>query len=151
MFTGLAKKIGAWSCALLPAAGFATCGLSVLFDKAPVRWFGDYDYWHTSPNFFLMRCGILLAILGFAYAWCRWGLPRFVFSPLVQLGQTSLLVYWVHIEFVYGRFSILPKGQCSIAKATAGLAAIFSAMLALSMLRTRWKRKEKGRQLKLSA
>jgi fucose 4-O-acetylase-like acetyltransferase len=62
-----------------------------------------------------------------------------VFSPLAQLGRTSLLVYWVHIEFVYGRFSILPKGQCSIAKATAGLIVIFAAMLALSLLRTRWK------------
>ena len=43
------------------------------------------------------------------YAWCRWGLAQFGFSPLMQMGQTSLLVYWVHIEFVYGRFSILPK------------------------------------------
>jgi hypothetical protein len=60
-----------------------------------------------------------------------------------------LLVYWVHIEFVYGRFSILPKGQCSIAKATAGLAVIFAAMLALSVLRTRWKSGQKGRQIKL--
>jgi len=78
-------------------------------------------------------------ILFLAYAWCRWGLARVAFSPLMQLGKTSLLVYWVHIEFVYGRFSILPKGQCGIAKATAGLIAIFSAMLGLSWLRTRWK------------
>ena len=59
----------------------------------------------------------------------------------VQLGNTSLLVYWVHIEFVYGRFSILPKGQCSIWKATGGLLAIFLAMLGLSLLRTRWKKR----------
>jgi hypothetical protein len=48
----------------------------------------------------------------------------------------------VHIEFVYGRFSILPKGQCGILKATAGLLAIFLAMLALSVLRTRWKKRQ---------
>jgi len=107
-------------------------------------WFGTYDYWHTSPNFFLMRCGILLAILSFAYGWCRWGLARAGFSPLAQLGKTSLLVYWVHIEFVYGKFSILPKGQCSIAKATVGLLAIFTAMLALSLFRTKWKRHKAG-------
>ena len=147
--TRLARRLNAWSLALLGAAGVAIGALSVLFDGAPLRWFGEYDYWHTSPNFFLMRCGILLIILAFSYAWCRWGLPGFVFSPLVQLGQTSLLVYWVHIEFVYGRFSILPKGQCSIAKATAGLAVIFAAMLALSVLRSRWKSGQKGRQIKL--
>jgi surface polysaccharide O-acyltransferase-like enzyme len=147
MFTGFAKKVGGWSFALLAAAGVALCVVSILFDKAPIRWFGDYDYWHTSPNFFLMRCGILLVILGFAHAWCCWGLPNFVFSPLAQLGQTSLLVYWVHIEFVYGRFSILPKGRCSIPKATAGLAAVFAAMLMLSLLRTRWKRKRQLREV----
>lgn len=150
MFTASAKKCRDWIFALLAATGVAICALSVLFDKAPIRWFGDYDYWHTSPNFFLIRCGILLVLMGIAYAWCRWGLPNFAFSPLTQLGQTSLLIYWVHIEFVYGRFSILPKGQCSIAKATVGLVAIFSSMLALSILRTRWKRKQKGRQAKVS-
>ena len=56
-------------------------------------------------------------------------------------GKTSLLVYWVHIEFVYGRFSILPKGQCSPLKATGGLIVIFLAMLALSLLRTSWKKR----------
>ena len=87
-----------------------------------------------------MRCGVLLALVYLAYAWCRWGWAQKGFSPLIQLGNTSLLVYWVHIEFVYGRFSILPKGQCSILKATAGLLVIFLAMLALSVLRTRWKK-----------
>jgi hypothetical protein len=76
-----------------------------------------------------------------AYAWCRWGFAQKGFSPMIQLGQTSLLVYWVHIEFVYGRLSILPKGRCSIAAATVGLAIIFVAMLALSIARTRWKKR----------
>jgi len=100
-----------------------------------------YDYWHTSPEFFLMRCGVLLLLVFVAYAWCRWGFAQNGFSPLVQLGNTSLLVYWVHIEFVYGRFSILRKGRCSIAEATAGFVIIFLAMTALSILRTRWKRR----------
>jgi hypothetical protein len=62
------------------------------------------------------------------------------FSPVIQLGTTSLLVYWVHIEFVYGRLSILPKRACSIPQATFGLFVIFLAMLALSILRTRYKK-----------
>ena len=63
------------------------------------------------------------------------------FQPVIQFGQTSLLVYWVHMEFVYGRLSILPKGRCSIAAATAGLFIIFFAMLALSIGKTNWKRR----------
>jgi fucose 4-O-acetylase-like acetyltransferase len=83
--------------------------------------------------------GLLLAILTATYAWCRWGAGQWGFSPLIQLGQTSLLVYWVHIEFVYGRLSIVPKHAAGIRTASVGLLAIFLAMLALSILRTRWK------------
>jgi hypothetical protein len=98
-----------------------------------------YDFWHTSPNFFLIRVGILLIILSASYAWCRWGLATRGFSPVIQLGQTSLLVYWVHIEFVYGRVSILPKHAQSIAGASYGLLTIILMMLALSLVRTKTK------------
>jgi fucose 4-O-acetylase-like acetyltransferase len=59
----------------------------------------------------------------------------------MQFGKTSLLVYWVHIEFVYGRLSILPKGRSTIALATAGMVAIFAAMLGISIWRTRVKKR----------
>ena len=71
------------------------------------------------------------------FAWCRWGMATRGFSPFMLFGKTSLLVYWVHIEFVYGRLSILPKGRSSIPLATAGMIVIFAAMLALSKWRLR--------------
>jgi uncharacterized membrane protein len=143
LFTDSAKRKEALTFAVFGAAGILACGLSVLFDAAPVRLYPPavYDYWHSSPNFFLLRCGVLLMILSLTYGWCRWGLAQKGFSPIIQLGNTSLLVYWVHIEFVYGRFSILPKGQCTLLKATAGLLIIFVSMVGLSLLRTRWKRR----------
>jgi hypothetical protein len=90
----------------------------------------------------MIRVGLLLVICFASYAWCRWGLGSWGFSPLIQLGQTSLLVYWVHIEFVYGRFSLLPKRAQSITGASRGLVEIFLFMLILSLLRTRidWKK-----------
>jgi hypothetical protein len=83
-----------------------------------------------------MRCGILLILLFVFYAWSRWGFATKGFSPFIQLGKTSLLVYWAHIEFVYGRLSILPKGRTGIPLATAGMVVIFAAMLAISIWRT---------------
>ena len=105
-------------------------------EAQPAQLYAVHDFWHTSPNFFLIRSGLLLVILLGCYAWCRWGLGEWLFSPVIQLGQTSLLIYWVHIEFVYGRFSILPKHAMSIAGASLGLATITLAMLGLSLLRT---------------
>ena len=108
-------------------------------DRLPRQFYPVYDYWHTSPSFFLIRVGMLLVILAGAYVWCRWGFAQWGFSPLIQLGQASLLVYWVHIEFVYGRVSILPKHAMGISGASVGLLVISLAMLTLAYIRTRTK------------
>src|SRR5450432_2991230 len=110
-------------------------------EAQPRQLYAVNDYWHTSPSFFLIRVGMLLVILTACYAWCRWGAAQWGFSPLIQLGQASLLVYWVHIEFVYGRVSILPKRRMGIGGASVGLLVISLAMLALAYIRTKTKGK----------
>jgi uncharacterized membrane protein len=133
------RKLGAWIFLLVCAAGLVLIYGAKFLDSRNLQIYPVYDFWHTSPNFFMIRLGLLLLLAVFAYAWCRWGLGLRGFSPLIQLGNTSLLVYWVHIEFVYGRFSILPRRRESILTASLGLLTIFLAMLTLSLLRTRWK------------
>ena len=140
-----AKQRGGATFAVLGAGGAGLIYLSRWLDARPVQIYADYDYWHTSPNFFLLRVGLLLIILAAVYVWCRWGAGQWGSSPLVQLGQTSLLVYWVHIEFVYGRFSMLHKHTEDIRTATLGLLLIFLSMLLLSVLRT--KLKGRGREI----
>ena len=139
LFTDWARQREVQAITLLGAGGAALYYFALWLDARPLQIYAVYDFWHSSPNFFLARVGILLAIMLASYAWCRWGMGEWGFSPLVQLGQASLLVYWVHIEFVYGRFSILEKRQQSISWATFGLLVIFIAMVLLSMLRTRTK------------
>jgi len=133
----------------LGAAGLGLVEFARWLDAQPRQIYPVYDYWHTSPSFFLIRVGMLLMILTASYAWCRWGLAQrgaglWGFSPLIQLGQASLLVYWVHLEFVYGRFSILPKHVTGIGTASLGLLIIFLAMLALAYIRTHTKAWTKG-------
>jgi uncharacterized membrane protein len=129
---------------LAGASGLLLVATSRWIDAQPHQLYAVYDYWHTSPSFFLIRVGMLLVILTVTYSWCRWvigkwGVGAWGFSPLIQLGQASLLVYWVHLEFVYGRLSILPKHADSIRTASLGLLTIFLAMLLLAFLRTRLK------------
>jgi len=130
----------------LGGVGLALIELSRWLDAQPRHVYPVYDYWHTSPEFFLLRLGMLLVILTACYAWCRWGLAQRGFSPLIQLGQASLLVYWVHIEFVYGRVSILTKHAQTIDGASLGLLIICLAMLALAYVRTHFKGWMSGRK-----
>jgi len=120
----------------LAVGGAVLIELSRWLDAQPRQLYPIYDYWHTSPEFFLVRLGTLMVILSAGYAWCRWGLAPRGFSPLIQLGQASLLVYWLHIEFVYGRVSLLAKHAQGIAGASLGLLAITLAMTALAYMRT---------------
>ena len=131
----------------LGVLGLILIELSRWLDSLSLQLYPAYDYWHTSPDFFLIRVGMLLVILAASYIWCRWGLGQWGFSPLIQLGQASLLVYWVHIEFVYGRLSILHKHGVGIRAASVGLLIIFLGMLALAYVRTHYKGwRQKSRQ-----
>jgi uncharacterized membrane protein len=137
------------------STAFVVTGLAgVLFiflgrwlDAMPKQLYAVYDFWHTSPNFFLIRAGVILGITFVAYLWCRWGAALKGFAPVIELGRTSLFVYWLHIEFVYGRFSILAKRSQSIPTATAGILVIFAAMVAVAAIRNR----AKGRGLRALA
>jgi uncharacterized membrane protein len=144
LFSDQARTRAAKTLAWFAVVGAAAILIARGFDHSSFHLYSTYDYWHTSPNFLMMRIGLLLLIAFVSYAWCRWGVGARGFSPLIQLGQTSLLVYWVHIEFVYGRFSLLPKRAESILGATRGLLEICLFMLILSLLRTRidWKQIE---------
>jgi|SRR5690348_1098526 len=124
---------------LLGVAGAILFGAGLWIDARLPQMYRVYDFWHTSPNFFLARVGVLLGIVLLSYAWCRWGAGQWGFSPLITMGQASLLVYWVHIEFVYGRFSILTKRGASVATASLGLLTIFAAMTLLAFIRMRTK------------
>jgi len=142
LFSDRARAHTAETLALFAAAGAVAILAARQLDHSSIHLYSTYDYWHTSPNFLMTRIGLLLVIAFLTYAWCRWGLATRGFSPLIQLGQTSLLVYWVHLEFVYGRFSLLPKRAQTIPTASRGLLEIFLFMLILSLVRTRidWKK-----------
>ena len=132
-----ARRNEAAAMGLVGMGGATLAGFGYWLDGRPVQLYTVYDFWHTSPNFFLMRTGIVMVILMGSYLWCRWGVGEWGFSPLIEMGRASLLVYWAHIEFVYGRFSILPKRSVGVPAASLGLLAIFAAMTLLATAKNR--------------
>src|ERR1700730_1854468 len=118
--------------------GATLVALGIWLDARPVQLYAVYDFWRTSPNFFLARTGVVIMILSLGYMWCRWGAAQPGFRALIEMGKSSLLIYWVHMQFVYGGLSILPKHRVGIGTATVGLLAISTAMTTLAYWRNRF-------------
>ena len=55
-----------------------------------------------------------------------------------QFGVTSLLVYWVHVELVYGRWFWFFKENLTIPQTVSAAIAVTFVMLGISLLRTNW-------------
>jgi len=129
---------------LTAISGLAIAGIGYGLDHLPFQLYPEYDFWHTSPNFFLIRLGIVIIVLALSNARCLMPALLSKSKALILMGQHSLLVYWVHIEFVYGRLHILPRRAESILGATAGLVIIFVSMLLLSYLQGQWKQRQRN-------
>lgn len=92
------------------------------------------EFWGSSPAFFLLRAGLLTAVVGIAYAW-RSG--RTGWSPVEHLGRNSLFIYWIHVELAYGLISLKLHKTLSHDAAWLALAAFGVFMLACSIARDR--------------
>jgi uncharacterized membrane protein len=67
--------------------------------------YGATDFWTASPSFFFIRLGFVMIAIAAAYWWVRTFAGSGRWSPIVQLGRTSLFIYWIHVEMVYGLIS----------------------------------------------
>lgn len=112
------------------------------FSNLPYDVYPHAEYWLNSPGLVAVKLGVILLVVAFAWLWCEragFGTGRRNWSFVRQLGTTSLVVYWVHIEMVYGRWlgvwhRTFSAGQCILA--SMGLVAL---MTGLSVLRSDWK------------
>ena len=57
-----------------------------------------------------------------------------------QFGTTSLLVYWVHTELVYGRWLYFWKKRLTPLQTAFASVGVILLMLGLSVLKTNWGR-----------
>jgi len=65
--------------------------------------YADSSFWTTSPTYFAIRAGLVMAALAVLFAVDRVvAAPPAALRMLAHLGRSSLFVYWIHIELVYG-------------------------------------------------
>lgn len=125
------------------AGGVALAGVSYGLSFRPALLTGS-NFWTTSPTFFGLRLGVIIAVFGLLYVllrpgggWARLTQPRH-WSPMELLGQTSLFLYWVHVELVYGVFSRPLHKRLSFEMAIAADVVFSVLMLGLAMLKVRY-------------
>lgn len=91
------------------------------------------------PGSFFFRLGAIgvIAFVGFHYTRLVYARRPGRFSPLAQLGQSSLLIYWIHVEICYG-FGTRPiQKQLGFVATTIAFLILTAAMLGLSLAKTR--------------
>jgi uncharacterized membrane protein len=90
------------------------------------------SFWTTSASYLFMRVAIVVMMIAACYAWSRMAGG---WSPLAQLGRTSLFIYWIHVEMVYGLISLPLHRTLSLPVALAAYVAFCGFMLACSLLK----------------
>jgi hypothetical protein len=105
--------------------------------SVPYTIYAKSEFWLNSPVQVLTKVGVTLLMLAFAFVWTRYG-AREGWSWMRQFGTTSLLVYWVHIELVYGRWLGFMKNNLTVVQTVIAAIAVVLLMLAISAVRTNW-------------
>lgn len=164
---------------LFPWAGFVFAGAACggwlasgrLREASALRWFGiagvvlggaslyaatlptiyqHSSFWTTSPTYFGARTGLLIVVLALLAELARLPrLPRAPLDVLQRFGRSSLFVYWIHVELVYG-YASLPVHHRLPLWGTALAFTGFSALMYMAIgVRDRvvaaWKARPTGR------
>ena len=105
------------------------------FANLPFSIYPKAEFWLDSPAQVLIKLGVILVMLAAAYVWTQRGAPA-GWSWVRQFGTTSLLVYWVHIELVYGRWLPWCKSNLDERQTVLAAAVLIALMLLLATAKT---------------
>ncbi|MBM3794003.1 MAG: DUF1624 domain-containing protein [Acidobacteria bacterium] len=117
--------------------GFALILAGQFFGGIPFSIYPKSDFWLDSPALTFIKLGVIFVALAAAFVWNRWVI-RDRWNWLRQIGTTSLLIYWVHIELVYGRWFWWWKENLNVTQTLGVAVFVVLLMLYLSLAQTNW-------------
>jgi len=118
--------------ALIGGAAILTCHF---FGNMGYSLYAKSEFWLNSPAQVLTKSGVLLVMVSFSFLWTRFG-ARDGWSWVRQFGTTSLLVYWVHIELVYGRTFGFLKNALNVPQTVIAAVSVIVLMLVIATIKT---------------
>lgn len=113
--------------------GLAAIVTAHYFSNLPFSIYPNSDFWLNSPGLIFIRLGIVLVLAAAGYVWTagqqseRLGLMRL-------FGTNSLLIYWVHVELVYGRWFWFAHERLTIGECAAASVLLIALMYGLASL-----------------
>jgi len=115
--------------------GVAVILASRYFANLPFSIYPKSEFWLDSPAQVFIKQGVTLLILVVAYVWTQYGAAP-GWSWVRQFGTTSLLVYWVHVELVYGRWLPWCKNNLDVGQTALSAVILIGLMLLLAVAKT---------------
>ena len=117
--------------------GMVLIYVSRFLSDMPFSLYSKADFWLDSPLLILIKLGVILLITCWAFLLTRYLSPN-RWSFVRQLGVTSLLVYWVHTELVYGRWFGAWKESLTVPQTFVLDIFVIASMVLLSVAKTGW-------------
>lgn len=122
-------RIMQWAACL----GLAAVVTAHYFSNLPFSIYPNSDFWLNSPGLIFIRTGIVLILAAAGFVWTS-AQQTANLGFMRRLGTNSLLIYWVHVELVYGRWFWFAKEKLTIAQCAAASLLLIALMYGLATL-----------------
>jgi hypothetical protein len=113
----------------------------------PFSIYANSDFWLNSPGLIFIRFGIVLVLAAAGFVWTA-GQSAEKLAFVRRLGTNSLLIYWVHVELVYGRWFWFAKQRLTIGECAAASLLLIALMYGLASLNLPTRVKRRLRRLR---
>lgn len=115
--------------------GFGLLMVGRYFADIPYSIYTHSEFWLNSPALVACKLGIALLLGSAAYVWMEY--LNAGWSFVRQLGTTSLIVYWVHVDLEYGPWFAAYRQKLGVTGCVTAALAMIVAMLGVSVAFTR--------------
>jgi uncharacterized membrane protein len=126
------NRVMQWSALL----GFGLVFAGRYFADLPFSVYAQSEFWLNSPALVACKLGIALLLGAFAYLWSEY-LAAGDWSWVRQLGTTSLIVYWLHVDLEYGPWFAQYRQQLTVPQVLVSAAVLIVCMVGVSIAVTR--------------
>lgn len=93
----------------------------------------EANFWHDSPTIYFIRLGAATMLVSIAFVVHRVVATKN--DPITLMGRSSLFVYWIHIEMIYGVVADPLKKALPLWQALAGAAMLFVVLYGIVLVK----------------